>query len=269
MNLKPANFDPIARPYRWLEYLTLGPTLQRCRTHFLPRLQNQRRALVLGDGDGRFLAQLLITNQDLRADAVDTSAAMLHLLRKRCADVTSIRLRIHHHSALDHAPAASTDLVVTHFFLDCLTQSELDTLAHRMARHIQPNALWLVSDFRIPTGPLRLPARLFVRSLYLAFRILTGLRTDQLPDHIAALSDAGFTLTDRKIRLFGLLTSELWQLSAQQSSPTISAMSLPDANPAPDQQKHLPDPIPNPEPISPSLDEPDPGVFHHDPRPPQ
>ena len=30
------------------------------------------------------------------------------------------------------------------------------------------------------------------------------------------------------------------------------------------------DPIPNPEPASPSLDEPDPGVFHHDPaKPPQ
>ena len=30
-----------------------------------------------------------------------------------------------------------------------------------------------------------------------------------------------------------------------------------------------PDPIPNPEPPSPNLDEPDPGVFHHDPRKPQ
>ncbi len=31
----------------------------------------------------------------------------------------------------------------------------------------------------------------------------------------------------------------------------------------------IPDPIPNPEPASPNLDEPDPGVFHHDPRKPQ
>lgn len=30
----------------------------------------------------------------------------------------------------------------------------------------------------------------------------------------------------------------------------------------------VPDPIPNPEPASPSLDEPDPGVFHHDPQAP-
>jgi hypothetical protein len=29
------------------------------------------------------------------------------------------------------------------------------------------------------------------------------------------------------------------------------------------------DPIPNPEPAAPSLEEPDPGVFHHDPQKPQ
>ena len=33
----PANFDPIARPYRWMEYLTFGPALARCRNHFLPQ----------------------------------------------------------------------------------------------------------------------------------------------------------------------------------------------------------------------------------------
>ena len=54
-----ANFDLIARPYRWLEYLTFGPALARCRNHFLPQLTDRRAALVLGDGDGRFLARLL------------------------------------------------------------------------------------------------------------------------------------------------------------------------------------------------------------------
>ena len=77
------NFNRIARPYRWLEYLTLGPALTRCRTHFLPQLAACRTALVLGDGDGRFLAGLLAANPDLRADAVDTSATMLQLLTRR------------------------------------------------------------------------------------------------------------------------------------------------------------------------------------------
>lgn len=38
--------------------------------------------------------------------------------------------------------------------------------------------------------------------------------------------------------------------------------------PAVPESAPLPDPIPNPEPPSPPLDEPDPGVFHHDPVPP-
>ncbi|MBS1798555.1 MAG: hypothetical protein JSS95_01885 [Acidobacteria bacterium] len=35
-----------------------------------------------------------------------------------------------------------------------------------------------------------------------------------------------------------------------------------------EQTANMPDPIPNPEPAAPSLDEPDPGVFHHDPQKP-
>ncbi len=44
--------------------------------------------------------------------------------------------------------------------------------------------------------------------------------------------------------------------------PIASLTGQPEAPP-------IPDPIPNPEPASPNLDEPDPGVFHHDPHKPQ
>ena len=53
------NFDRVARLYRWAEYLLLGPLLARTRKHFLPQLTSATHALVLGDGDGRFLAHLL------------------------------------------------------------------------------------------------------------------------------------------------------------------------------------------------------------------
>ena len=83
MAARPANFDHIARPYRWLEYLTFGPYLERCRFHFLDQLKRHRRALILGDGDGRFTARLLATNPQISVDAVDSSAAMLNLLSER------------------------------------------------------------------------------------------------------------------------------------------------------------------------------------------
>jgi SAM-dependent methyltransferase len=211
------NFDFIARPYRWLEYLTLGRALERCRLHYLPALLQQRRALILGDGDGRFLAQLIAQNPHLQADVVDTSATMLELLRHRCEAATrniASRLQVHHTSALSFTPAQGKkhDLVVTHFFLDCLPQPDLEALTARIIPALTPGALWLVSDFRIPFGPMRLPAKIIVRALYLAFRILTGLRTTRLPDHATPFTHAGLTKISYHHQLAGLLTTELWQL---------------------------------------------------------
>jgi SAM-dependent methyltransferase len=219
------NFDPIARSYRWLEYLTLGHALECCRLYFLPQLTHCRHALVLGDGDGRFLASLLTQNPTLEADAVDTSAAMLELLFLRCNSVrpnpampvAATRLRTHHTDARTFPPPAHSDLIVTHFFLDCLTQPDLDALIARIAPALTPGALWLVSDFRIPKGPMRFPANLLVCGLYFAFRLLTGLRTTHLPDHATPLTAAGLTHIAEHHSLAGLLTTELWQLTRQKT----------------------------------------------------
>lgn len=220
---QPANFDRVAAPYRWLEYLTFGRALERCRFYFLPRLPPRRHALVLGDGDGRFLVRLLLQNPTLHADAVDASPAMLRLLSRRCTRVgVAHRLTTHLADALTFSPPPNCDLVVTHFFLDCLTQPQLDALVSSIAPTLAPNALWLVSDFRIPGGSLGLVARLLVRALYLAFRILTGLRPTQLPDHAAALTRAGLTRTAQHTSLGGILFTELWQKSSTINSAIVT-----------------------------------------------
>ncbi len=222
MTARRPNFDTIARPYRMLEYITLGRALERTRMAFLPELMQCRNALVLGDGDGRFLERLLATNGAIRATAIDSSAMMLQLLHKRCAAFAD-RLETYQVDALESQPTSFTpyDLVVTHFFLDCFTQSELKELIARTAPYLSPQALWVVSDFHVPTGWLRLPASLLVRSLYLAFRLLTGLRTTQLPDHKSALSQAGFERLACRPSLAGLLKAELWRKDSTDISQNL------------------------------------------------
>jgi hypothetical protein len=138
---------------------------------------------------------------------------MLQILSRRC-EANATRLETHHASALAFAPTGPYDLVVTHFFLDCLNQSELEALIARIAPTLTTNALWLVSDFRIPPGPMRLPAHILVRSLYLAFRVITGLRTVRLPHHATPLSNAGLRRIAHHHSLAGMLTTELWQLES-------------------------------------------------------
>ena len=204
------SFDAIARPYRWLEYLTLGRALERTREHFLPLLTESAQALILGDGDGRFTARLLATHPNLQVEAVDISPIMLQLLRERSATFND-RLKTHHASAFTHLPVSPPDLIVTHFFLDCLTQPQVDAITQRLAHSLPPQGLWLVSDFRIPPGPMRAPAWLLIRALYLAFRILTGLRVTRLPDFAHSLEQAGLIRIAQHHSLCGILTTELWQ----------------------------------------------------------
>lgn len=211
----PANFDPLARPYRTLEYLTLGRKLEQTRLHFLPKLGMAHNALALGDGDGRFLASFLAANTSVQATAVDSSAAMLELLRRRCSRYED-RLKTVQANALTFTPATDVpyDLVVSHFFLDCFTEEQLDQLIARITPALRPGGRWLISDFRIPPGNMHLPTRVFIRGLYLAFRILTGLRVTHLPDHAGLLSEAGFQCIGRQMFLSGILTTELWELKS-------------------------------------------------------
>jgi ubiquinone/menaquinone biosynthesis C-methylase UbiE len=209
------NFDRIAAIYRWCEYLSLGPLLQRTRTRLLDQLGNPRHALVLGDGDGRFLEQLLLRYQQCTAVAADISAGMLDELQRRCLhsvrDATT-RLSTLQCSALEIDPSPSTDLIVTHFLLDCFSQPEVDALTTRIAAQLAPGALWLLSDFAIPTNRLLRPfGRLYIASLYAAFRLLTGLRVNQLPNPQCSLHRAGMRRIARSTFLGGLLYTELWQ----------------------------------------------------------
>ena len=77
------DFNRLARLYRWMEFFTFGPFLAMTRGTFVGRLADRRRALVLGDGDGRFTARLLRANTAVTVDAVDGSEAMLSALMRR------------------------------------------------------------------------------------------------------------------------------------------------------------------------------------------
>jgi SAM-dependent methyltransferase len=208
-----ANFDRLAGAYRWMEWFSFGPLLQRCRCAFLGELKTVRRALVLGDGDGRFTAELLKVNPEVRIDAVDASTAMLQTLVQRAGpDAGRARTIVADIRVWKPEDSEVFDLVVSHFFLDCLATEEVEALAGSVRGNLAEGARWVVSDFAVPEGLAgRLAGRLLVGFLYRAFGVLTGLRVRQLPDHAAAFKRAGLVRVRRREMLFGLLFSEMWR----------------------------------------------------------
>ena len=67
------NFDRIAPWYRSLEWIVFGDKLQRCRIASLAEIGAPRRVLIVGEGDGRFLAEFLRVHPDAEVDCLDAS----------------------------------------------------------------------------------------------------------------------------------------------------------------------------------------------------
>jgi SAM-dependent methyltransferase len=209
------NCDHIAPLYVVGERMVFGHALDRCRAAHLSGLGQHQAALVCGDGDGRFLRELVASRTAARIDYVDVSRRMTALARRRadiptgvagpCVEFFSADIR-------ELTPAGRYDLIATHFFLDCFGDDEIQQVVEAIASHAAVDATWLVSEFQIPPcGLARLAGFFAIRLLYIAFGVLTGLRAQRLPDYRAALSSCGFACVASVSSRGGLLTSQVWR----------------------------------------------------------
>lgn len=207
------NCDNIARSYRWLEYCAFGRQLEKYRFYFLNQMRECKRALLLGDGDGRFAVRLASANKTISIDVIEQSSRMIALAsqRLRRAGLES-RVRLIRSNILEAALHSGYDLVVSNFFLDCFSTPEVAAVIHRVGQAANPDATWMVTEFQQPANGWRaLHARIWLRTMYTFFRVTTGLRTTSLPEYETPMQAAGFRLCQAKTSATRLIASELWR----------------------------------------------------------
>jgi ubiquinone/menaquinone biosynthesis C-methylase UbiE len=211
------SFDRLAPHYRWMEFFSAGELLQRCRLAHLNRITGVQRALILGEGNGRFLVEFLARHPLAEVTCVDSSQSMLsqarERVRRRGFDLS--RIAFTHADALDWRPSsASFELVVTHFFLDCFPPDQLGRVVSRAAEALLPGGCWLLADFcEPPHGLPKWRARLMLALMYAFFRRATALAAKRLTPPDDYLQQGGLSLRDRRRFEFGLLHSDVWEKS--------------------------------------------------------
>jgi ubiquinone/menaquinone biosynthesis C-methylase UbiE len=217
------NFDAIAPAYRTLETISFGGVLQRARVACLGEIRTSQRALIVGEGNGRFLGELLRVHPNVEVDCVDASQRMLELARQRIerrSPADAIRVRFLHQDITSWSPPeASYDLIVTHFFLDCFSEDRIADVVNKLSGAATADATWLIADFRMPVGGFaRIRARLWLAVMYRFFRITAGIEATALVDPSPFLRKAGFALAPQHLFRSGMVKSELWRRPALGSA---------------------------------------------------
>jgi ubiquinone/menaquinone biosynthesis C-methylase UbiE len=205
------SFDLVAPHYRWLEIIAFGNALQRARTRWIDTIACPKRTLILGEGDGRFLCELVRAYPKIDVDCIDASEAMLQLARarlRRTHPESFSRVHFVCEDILKWSPRKSYDLLVTHFFLDCFPGRELQAIIAKLASAAEPGAVWLIADFTIPRKKFaRAHARLWLRMMYTFFRATAGIAANELVDPIPYLDRYGFTPASESLSRGGMLRS--------------------------------------------------------------
>ncbi len=209
------SFDRLAAHYGWMESLLAGRKLQRCRTEFVNRIGSPREALLLGEGNGRFLAAWLATHPRSRVTIVDASAAMLARARTRLTkmgiDFSGVTF-IHADVLRWSPPSRRFDLIVSHFFLDCFQREQIDRIVEHVAASATTDAQWLHADFREPaSGLARKRAQWILRGMYSFFRHFTGLSGSRITPPENFFPARGFCLQARVLSDWGLLHTDWWK----------------------------------------------------------
>jgi ubiquinone/menaquinone biosynthesis C-methylase UbiE len=203
--------------YRSLEQLAFGGALMRARRHHLAALDSAARVLVIGEGDGRFVAALCRRNRRCRPTVIERSGAMIALAQTRLGgDAPRVRF-VHGDVRTIDLGGERFDAVVTHFVLDLFEAATLEALIPRLAATLTPRGVWLLADFALPErGPKRWRARAWLALLYALFRLHTDQEATQLHDPAAMLAATGLTLERMAALQQGLLRTELWRQGARK-----------------------------------------------------
>lgn len=210
------SFDSLAPSYHALEWIAFGDALQRGRTACLREISQPRRALLVGEGNGRFLSELLKVHLEVEVDYLDSSARMLQLAKRRLErgrSESAGRVRFFKEEIGSwNAPDEHYDLVVTHFVLDCFPEAELKTIIKKLGRAATSDASWLLADFSLPAkGAARVKAQVWLSAMYAFFRLTTHIDARELIDPTPVIRAENFVLCRRYDSHRGMLKSELWR----------------------------------------------------------
>jgi len=177
----------------------------------MDHLADSQRVLTIGEGDGRFLAELVKRFPHIEVDCLEGSAAMIARARARLPPAAKVNF--YHVDALNwEYPVEIYDVVVTCFFLDCFKDKTLRKWMPQAINCLKPTGKWMIAEFRGNVdGMKRLNSWFWLKVMYWFFGWITGLEAKQLPDWQGLLEELDYSCFERIETSNSMFHCSVWQ----------------------------------------------------------
>jgi SAM-dependent methyltransferase len=207
-----------------MERVVFGSALSRSRRLFAPRIAEGSNILLIGEGNGRFLLEMMKQTSSSTFTVVDSSARMLELAARRVATIDRCpRIKWIHADIFEwESPVVRYDRVVTHFFLDLFPPDRIRRIGEKISCLAMEDTLWIDVDF--DSERLRLRQKLLMWAQYRFFRITAGIEAPRLFDPLPRLRQAGWDIVERRTLESGCIAAHL--MCRQRRTASLSAEDL-------------------------------------------
>lgn len=206
------DYSLVARPYALLECLVFRRDLQQARVAHLSYLMKslksveKPRVLLVGDGDGRFLEEILKNIGSIEVDYVDCSAGMLEVAKHRVSDDSRVSWYC---CDFEDFTGAGYDFISFHFFLDRFDSEERSRLIVQAGGMLKPRARVLVSDFDPSISRSKKPLLLLMQWF---FRVFASSPIVEVARSDTKFECSGFELEREMSWQGGWIYSHIWKL---------------------------------------------------------
>jgi ubiquinone/menaquinone biosynthesis C-methylase UbiE len=193
------DYDRIARVYGPIKKLVFQNRLARATSHHLDLIEKGEKILILGGGSGEIL-NLMPLNVDITY--LEKSKAMIHLARKYSRSYMTFVQQ----DFLQYDESELFEWVVCPFFLDVFDLEHLKKVLEKIASLVSKEGKLIVIDFNSGNWF----QNIFIRSMYLFFRITTNIQTKKLLDIHQNVLDLGFEQNKKQLFSNGLIFSRIY-----------------------------------------------------------
>jgi tRNA (cmo5U34)-methyltransferase len=198
-------FDRIAFTYDFLAKFVFGKSIVDSQKHFLNKIEDNSKVLILGGGSGWLLAELLKNRPNCKVCYIEASEKMLALSKGKID--TGYAIQFIHGTEQDIPVTTKYDVVISNFYLDMFANHQLENVVNKIKLSLNTGTIWIVTDFVNE----KWWHSTMLKVMYWFFRIACGLETQQLPEWNKSMDKAD--LKEIELRFFykGFIKTALFQ----------------------------------------------------------